>query len=260
MKILIVNPHLSTGGCPEYLYQFLLNRKNEYDSLKVIEFSNFSDEYVVQKNKIKNLIGEENLICLGDFWEDDVTFKSKKYKLLNIIQEYNPDVIWFNEFPECFEYKLPPEELIKKIYSQDRTYKIIETTHRNDFNFNNKVFIPDEFMFCSELHLQESKNIDVKKYIWEVPIENKERPNREAALQLLGLDPSYLHVLNVAIFNQNKNQKYIFDLAEKLKHYKIQFHFIGNSCFLNECGISQNQLSLNNCKVWGERSDVASFM
>jgi autotransporter strand-loop-strand O-heptosyltransferase len=260
MKILIISPHLSTGGCPEYLYQFLLNRRDEYDSLKVIEFSNFSDEYVVQKNKIKNLIGEDNLICLGDFWEDDAVFESKKYKLLNIIEEYNPDVVWFNEFPECFEYKLPPEQLIKKIYSQDRTYKIIETTHRNDFDFNNKVFIPDEFMFCSELHLEKSKNINVKKYIWEVPIENKERPNRETTLRFLGLDPSCLHVLNVAIFNQNKNQKYIFDLAEKLKHYKIQFHFIGNSCFLNECGISQKQLSLNNCKVWGERSDVDLFM
>ncbi len=47
--------------------------------------------------------------------------------------------------------------------------------------------------------------------------------------------------------NQNKNQKYIFDLAEKLKYYKIQFHFIGNSCFLNECGIEQGKLLLNNC-------------
>jgi len=120
--------------------------------------------------------------------------------------------------------------------------------------------MPDEFMFCSELHLEKSKDINIKKYIWEVPIENKERPNRENVLRSLGLDPDFLHILNVGIFNANKNQKYIFDLAEKLKYYKIQFHFIGNSCFLNECGIEQGKLLLNNCKVWGERSDVDVFM
>lgn len=260
MKILIVNPHLSTGGCPEYLYQFILNNKNKYEAIKVIEFSNFSNDYTIQKNKIKNLIGEENVICLGDFWEDDFIFQFKKFKLLNIIQEYSPDVVWFNEFPECFEYKSPPEELMKKIYSPNRAYKIIETTHNNSFDFDNKIFMPDEFMFCSELHLEKSKNINIEKYIWEVPIENKERPNRENVLQSLGLDPDFLHVLNVGIFNGNKNQKYIFDLAEKLKYYKIQFHFIGNSCFLNECGIEQDKLLLNNCKVWGERSDVNVFM
>jgi autotransporter strand-loop-strand O-heptosyltransferase len=260
MKILIVNPHLSTGGCPEYLYQFILHNKHKYTDLKVVEFSNFSNDYVIQKNKIKNLIGEENLFTLGNLWEDDATFEHNRHKLLNIIQEYDPNIIWFNEFPESFEYKLPPEKLIQSIYNPNRRYKIIETTHYNSFDFNKKVFIPDEFMFCSESHLEKSKHINIKKYIWEVPIQNKERPNREATLKSLGLDPSYLHVLNVAIFNQNKNQKYIFDLAEKLKFYKIKFHFIGNSCFLNECGISQNQLSLSNCKVWGERSDVDLFM
>ena len=96
MKILIVNQHLSTGGCPEYLYQFILNNKNKYEAIKVIEFSNFSNDYVIQKNKIKNLIGEENVICLGDFWEDDFTFQFKKFKLLNIIQEYSPDIVCFN--------------------------------------------------------------------------------------------------------------------------------------------------------------------
>ena len=260
MNLLIINPHLSTGGCPQYLYEFILHNKDKYETLKVVEFSNFSDEYVVQKNKIKKLIGEQNVISLGDFWEEDIIFQSKKYNLLNIIQQFNPDVIWFNEFPECFEYKLPPEALMKKIYSADRSYKIIETTHNNSFDFNNKVFIPDEFMFCSELHLEKSKNINVKKYIWEVPIKNQERPDRESTLKYLNLDPSFLHVLNVGIFNQNKNQKYIFDLAEKLKLHKIQFHFVGNTCFLNDCSIEQNQLLLNNCKIWGERSDVDVFM
>ena len=82
MKILIINPHLSTGGCPQYLYEFILNNKDKYEALKVVEFSNFSDEYVVQKNKIKKLIGEQNVISLGDFWEEDIIFQSKKLILI----------------------------------------------------------------------------------------------------------------------------------------------------------------------------------
>lgn len=260
MNLLIITPHLSTGGCPQYLLKYLEHNRFKYSNIKVIEFSNFSDEYIVQKNKIKNLIGFENVICLGNFWVDDTQFKIDKLKLLNIVNSFKPDIIWFNEFPECFEYKSPPKELMIQIYSTNRSYKIIETTHNNNFDFNNKVFIPDEFMFCSELHLEKSKNLDIKKTIWEIPIQNNERPNREITLKSLGLDPNYLHVLNVGIINENKNQKYIFDLAEKLKFYKIRFHFIGNTCFLNDCGISQDKLSQDNCLMWGERSDVDLFM
>lgn len=260
MKLLVINPHLSTGGCPQYLYKFLIHNKQNYSQIKVVEFSNFSDEYVVQKNKIKNLIGENNVICLGNFWENDEKFYKDKFKLLKVIKDFTPDIIWFNEFPETFEYKLPPVDLMNIIYDKNRKYKLIETTHNNSFNFNNKIFIPDEFMFCSELHLEKSKNINIKKTVWEVPVENLDRPDRTKTLESLGLESDYLHVLNVGIFNSNKNQKYIFDLAEKLKNYKIKFHFIGNTCFLNDCGISKEQLSLKNCKVWGERSDVDIFM
>lgn len=260
MNLLIINPHLSTGGCPQYLYKFLVHNKNKYTNIKVVEFTNFSNEYVIQKNKIKQLIGADNVVTLGDFWVDDITFRNDKFKIIQVINNFRPDIIWFNEFPECFEYKSPPTDLMHKIYSKDRKYKIIETTHNNSFDFSKKLFIPDEFMFCSELYYEKSQSINIKKSIWEVPIENHVRPDRALVLKSLNLDPSFIHVLNVGIINSNKNQKYIFDLAEKLKYFKVQFHFIGNSCFLNECGITDEQLSLENCKVWGERSDVDVFM
>jgi autotransporter strand-loop-strand O-heptosyltransferase len=260
MKLLIVSPHLSTGGSPQYLLEYLKDILNQYTEIKIIEFSNFSDVYVIQKEKIKNLIGNDNLICLSNYWDPDEIFYSKKYKILDIISDYAPDIVWFNEFPECFEYKLPPDDLINKIYSSDRKYKIIETTHCNNFNFDNKKFIPDEFMFCSDMHVEQSKKINVPKKVWEVPIKNKIKPNRNKSLRLLNLDPDCLHVLHVGIFNQNKNQKYLFDLAEQLQFYKIKFHFIGNDCYLRDCGITEKQLSLHNCTIWGERSDVEKFM
>lgn len=260
MKLLVITPHLSTGGSPQYLLNYLEKNSSNYSSIKVVEFSNFSSDYIVQKNKIKNFLGEQNVICLGEFNADDATFYNDKFKLLSIINDFEPDIIWFNEFPECYEYKLPPEELLKTIYDKNRTYKIIETTHNNSFDFANKYFIPDEFMFCSDSHIEKSKNINIKKTIWQVPIENKQRPNREKTLQKLNLPSGYLHVLNVGLFNKNKNQKFIFNLAEKMRGYKIMFHFIGNNCFLDECDISSEQLALNNCKIWGERSDVDVFM
>jgi len=260
MNLLVITPHLSTGGCPQYLLEYLKYNRFQYTNIKVIEFSNFSNEYIVQKNKIKSLIGFENVTCLGDFWVSDEQFKSDKLKLLDIISSYKPDVIWFNEFPECFEYKLPPKELMVQIYNENRSYKIIETTHNNSFDFNCKIYLPDEFMFCSELHIEKSKNLNIKNTVWEIPIGDNIRPDRRSVLESLGLDPSYLHVLNVGIINQNKNQKYIFELAEQLKFYKVKFHFIGNTCFLNDCGIPVDHLKQDNCIMWGERSDVDVFM
>ena len=258
MKLLIIAPHLSTGGQPQYLLEYLKKFYKDYSEIKVVEFTNFSSAYVIQKNKIKDLIGEENLICLGEFgsqtWDED------KHKLIDILNDFNPDGVWMNEFPEAYEYKAPTKSVMDYLYREDRPYKIIETTHFNAFNFNNKVYISDEFMFCSDDHMERSINIDIPKSIWKTPMDIKERPDRNSTLESLGLDPSYYHVLNVGLFQDNKNQKYIFELANKMKNDKVMFHFIGNDCFLNSCGITEDEFNLDNYKIWGERYDVDTFM
>lgn len=256
-KVLIITPHLSTGGCPQYLLEFLINHLKNFKDCIVVEHSNFSNEFVIQKNKIKDLIGEDKLITLGNYGEKDPIFTLKRKQLINIVEEFNPDIIWMNEFPEAYDYQLPPNEVMDFLYRKEREYKIVETTHYNAFNFENKRFVPDEFMFCSEIHIEKSKNINIPKYIWEVPINKKERPNRREKLKSLGLDPNTVHILNVGLFHNNKNQKFIFGLAKKLPD--IQFHFIGNTCFLSDCGIGED-INLPNCKIWGERSDVDKFM
>lgn len=256
-KVLVLTPHLSTGGSPQYLLDFLKTFKDDFSDLLVVEHSNFSDQFVIQKNKIKELIGEDKLITLGRHGEEDLVYVEKRKRLIDIIGEFVPDIIWMNEFPESYDYKLPPDEVMNFLYRKDRDYKIVETTHNNAFDFNNKRFIPDEFIFCSPLHMENSKNLDLPKVVWEVPIENKTRPNREETLKGIGLNPYKVHVLHVGLFHPNKNQRFIFRLAKNLPN--VEFHFIGNTCFLNDCNIGDD-LNLPNCHIWGERNDVDTFM
>jgi hypothetical protein len=90
-RILIITPHLSTGGLPQYLLQKIEHFKNEYE-FYVVEWSDISgDAFVVQKNKLKNLLGD-NLITL---WEN-------KNEIFDQIKIIKPDVIHFEEFPETF--------------------------------------------------------------------------------------------------------------------------------------------------------------
>ncbi len=259
-KLLIITPHLSTGGSPQYILDYIKYNKHKFSIIKLIEFTNFSSTFTIQKNKIISLLGKENVITLGEFGVDNITFASDKEKLLPILKEYSPGVVWMNEFPEAYEYKKPPSKVIDTLYSKNRNYKIVETTHYNAFNFKNKKFIPDEFMFCSKKHLMESNHINIPKTVWEVPITKKIRPNRETTLISLGLDPSKYHVLNVGLVSPNKNQKFIFDIAEQTPELPIQYHFIGNHCFFDDTGITPLQKDLPNCKLWGERNDVDKFM
>ena len=80
LKILFLAPHLSTGGMPAFLLKRIENIiKHEELELFVVEYTNFSDEYVVQKNKIKELIKPENFFTLGE----------DKYGLMDIIKSNN---------------------------------------------------------------------------------------------------------------------------------------------------------------------------
>tara|TARA_R110001592_G_scaffold68172_2_gene208876 strand:+ start:2551 stop:4653 length:2103 start_codon:yes stop_codon:yes gene_type:complete len=257
-KLLIICPHLSTGGAPQYCLDYLKHHKQEYSEIKLIEFTEFSSEYVIQKNKIIQLLGEENVFTLGEYHSK--TFNKDKEKLIPIVENYSPDVIWMNEMPEAYEYKLPPNTVMDFLYSLKRKHKIIETTHFNAFDFSTKTFIPDEFLFCSPKHINESKHLNIPKKVWQTPIKNNIRPNREDTLKNLNLDPSKYHILNVGLINSNKNQKYIFDLAEKTQNLPIEYHFIGNHCFIEDTGISDTQKSLANCKLWGEKDNVNQFM
>ena len=89
-KLLLITPHLSTGGAP----QFTLNRiellKDTYD-VYCVEYSFLSPHFVVQRNKIIDLLKDKFFALEHD-----------KDNLINIINSISPDIISIEEFSETF--------------------------------------------------------------------------------------------------------------------------------------------------------------
>jgi glycosyltransferase involved in cell wall biosynthesis len=242
MKIMYVSPHLSTGGLPQYLLRKLEVLGNSVETL-VVEYADLGGTaFIVQKEQIKQISTIKTLY-------------DNKEEILDVIEQFNPDVIHFEEMPEYFM----ENSIAEKIYT-NRNYKIVETTHDSSFDVNNKLFIPDEFLFVSDYSIQQFKQLNVPSKLVEYPIIVKERPNRMEALSKLGLSPDRVHILNVGLFTPRKNQKEIAEYASKLLGIPVQFHFVGNQASNFEYYWKPIMDSLpSNCTVWGERSDVDSF-
>lgn len=246
LKILYVAPHLSTGGMPQYLLK-MMEEFYESSIIYCVEFSQITGgHYIVQRSKIQELLGSANFFPLEE----------NKSKLIEIINKINPDIIHFQEFVEDFI----SHDLLIKIYNSDRSYFIIETTHSSTSNLESKKFFPDRYVFASNFSMEKFKNDTIEKTIWEYPIENFERPDRDSTMIQLGLDPSKKHILNVGLFTPGKNQKKIFDIA-RLMDNEYVFNFVGNQAdnFKNYWQPLMSNKP-DNCTIFGERSDVNKFM
>ena len=243
-KLLYICPHLSTGGQPQYTYKQVKHFINEFD-IEVVEINNSGgDAFVVQKNRIKSLAVVHTLA------ED-------KSKVLDIIKEFKPDIIHFQEIPQ---FDLPTYAL-DVIFRKDRPYFIIATTHGSFTNPSEIVYHPDKYVLVSKWSKQifDDAELGVETDIWEYPIEEYDF-DKEAAKKQLGFESDWKHVLNVGLFAPGKNQGEIFAIARQLEKYKIKFHFVGN-----QAGNFENYwLPLmkhkpDNCVIWGERNDVDTF-
>lgn len=244
-KLLFIAPHLSTGGLPQVLVNKIELLKNDY-IIKCIEWDWTGDAYVIQKNRVKDLIGSENLYTLGD----------DKSKLFDIISDFKPNLICLEEFCEHFI----PEEINQILFSKDRDYKLFETTHDSSIPVTNKRWFPDKFIFVSPFNAFRYSMFDVPYDIIEYPIDVV-TPNKEWAQEQLMFDPNFKHVVIVGLFTERKNQAYAFEMAKKVSDEKIVFHFLGNQAdnfrhywepLMNDCP--------DNCMVWGERNDVDTFL
>jgi FkbM family methyltransferase len=242
-KILFVSPHLSTGGAPQFTLSKIEILKDSYD-IMCVEKDFVAPEFVVQRNKISAILGDK-FISLGE----------NKFELLNIINEFKPDIVSMEEIPEFFL----DDSLTEKIYDVNREYLIFETTHDSSFPINEKRWFPDKFIFVSAFNAFRYANFDVPFEVIEYPVDFKNK--NPYAKDKLGLDKSWKHIVNVGLFTPRKNQKYAFDLAKKLEKYKIKFHFLGNQAdnFTDYWKPLMTDKP-DNCIVWGERSDVLDFL
>jgi hypothetical protein len=249
-KLLVITPHLSTGGAPQVTANKVALLKNDYE-IKLVEHAFVAWTYVVQRNRIIETLGQENFITLGD----------NKFELLDVIAEFRPDVIMMEEHPEMFM----ANELAQFIYEKVRKYTILETTHDSSFDPKKKLFYPDKFIFVSAYNALKFNHLNIPYEVIEYPVDNKTR-NKAEARRELGLEHDYKHVVIIGLFTPRKNQKYAFEIANKLANYKIKFHFLGNQAGNFEfywkplMEWKQENPNLDNCIVWGERSDTEKFI
>ena len=243
-KLLFIAPHLSTGGLPQYLTKKIELLKDIYDIYLVEWVDCTGGVLVVTRNKIVNLIDSDKFFTLGD----------NKHELINIIHRIQPDIIHLEEIPEFFM----DDEITRQIYTKNRNYSIVETSHDSSFDTNNKLFFPDKFMFVSDWQIQQYKDLDIPKILVEYPIEYIERPNREESLTKLGLDPNKKHVLHVGLYTSRKNQAEFFKYAKQFPD--VEFHSLGNRAENFKWywePLAKDQPS--NLTWWNERSDVDAF-
>jgi hypothetical protein len=242
-KILYITPHLSTGGLPAYLLRKIELMYDVYD-VYCVEYQNFSPDFIVQKSAIQKLL-RNKFFTLGD----------NKKELLNIIKRIQPDIIHIEELPETFINI----DIIKEIYSNERDYVLIETTHSADYTSEKKMFMPDKFSFVSQLNYDRFLNLDVDKTIIEYELDKKQRPDRTSILKQLKLNPEHTHILNVGLFTPGKNQGEIFELAKYFDN-TVKFHFVGNQAGNFQdywAPLMKNKPA--NCIIHGERNDVDKF-
>ena len=259
-KILFVAPHLSTGGMPSFLLKrikSLLEYSKDIE-IFVVEFTNVSYDYVVQRNEILEIIGEDHFWSLGE----------NKLELIDIIKNNNINIVHIDEMIECLDsYTKAPESLFDKIYDKNRTWRVVETCHNVWFNPDtSKKYSPDGYAFCTPWHqVATFKHMPSKNMVAEFPIENNIPTIEEKteAKKQLGFDLDKKHVINVGLWTQGKNQKEGVEIAKHLlqTNPEIQFHFIGNQApNFKEYWEPIMQDIPSNVTVWGERNDVDTFM
>ena len=239
MRIIYVTPHLSTGGMPEYLRRKVELMKEEND-VWVVE-KHFESAYRSIRDKIENLIGDR-LINIGN----------NHSKLLELINEVEPDVVHFEELSD-YHFAEP---LLEQIYKKDRKYKIFDTLHDSSIDDREKRFIPDKMIVVSPWQIKNFLGLNIPIEIIEHEIIAGER-NRNG-LNRLGLDPNKKHVVQVGLFSRRKNQSETFQLARLMPD--VMFHFIGNQTE-NYADYWKPLLENkpDNCIIWGERSDADTF-
>ena len=265
LKILFLAPHLSTGGMPSYLLKRIesLIKYTSDIEIFVAEFCEYSNLYTVQRNRIKELIPEQRFWTINTLDDHNVV---NSMRVIDIIKSNSIDIVHIDEMIEGFDsFNKVPNELKNALYNNDRTWRIVETCHNIWFDPNtSKQFHPDAYAFCTPYHSQNTfKKMPSHKEVFEFPIENKFRSREEQikSQEILGLDSTKIHIINVGLWTSGKNQGEGIEIARHFQDRNLEFHFVGNqaSNFENYWGPLMSNLPPN-VHIWGERNDVETFM
>ena len=231
-KVLYLVPHLSTGGMPAFVLK-TIEVMQEYINICVVEYNCYSLDYVVQRNKIKDLVENKFYTLFED-----------KTELFNIIKDFNPDIIHIHEPSERFD-----ADVMSELYRPNRLYKIIETCHDVSFDPQTKLYHPDAYAFCTPYHYDTFAHLPSYKQVIEYPID----PKKSKKL------PGINNVVNVGLWTPGKNQAEGIEIARANPNFN--FNFVGNQAgnFKDYWEPLMADLP-SNVKVWGERDDVEEFL
>ena len=208
MNILYVLPHCSTGGMPQYVLKLIEEKLND-NYIEVVEVFNHSNEYTVQRDKIKKIVKLHQL-------EGDDT------KLLDLLSNF--DVIHFQEIPESFI----SSSVLGQVYRKGKKHSIYVTTHNSFVDPSTIRFTADKFILVSQWSKKQfDKVFPGTCDIWDYPIKYQQY-SKQSAKEYLGWDLNYKHVLHVGLFTPGKNQKELIDIARLSQYENIKFHFVGN--------------------------------
>jgi autotransporter strand-loop-strand O-heptosyltransferase len=241
-------PHLSTGGMPQFVLKRIQTLLEYTDNeLFVIEYADYGKSFPVQRNQIIELLGD-NFHSLGD----------NKMEAYLIIKSISPDIVHLDEMPELMNNN----ELFKKIYGNDRTWRIVETCHNSSFKPDaQKIFHPDLYSFCTPWHEDIFAGMDSQYVTIPYPIDKVKitDTDRFVARAKLGFEANKKHVINVGLWTPGKNQAEGIEIARKFPD--MMFHFIGNQAGNFQFYWEPLMKDLpDNVRVWGERKDIGDFM
>jgi hypothetical protein len=236
-KLLIISPHFSTGGAPQVTLNKVQLLKDHFD-IMVVEYAFLAWNFVVQRKQVETILGKK-FRSLGE----------NKMELLDIIDEFNPDVISMEEFPEMFM----DNTLTSLIYEEGRPYKIVETTHDSSFPPHEKRWMPDKFVFVSAYNMFKYSHLNVPMEVIEYPVDVTESK--------LVSNQDIKRVVIVGLWTQRKNQGYALEIARCLQDYNIHFHFLGNQAdnFKEYWEPLMNDVP-DNCTIHGEVDNIDQWI
>lgn len=269
LKVLFIAPHLSTGGMPAFLLkriQSLINYTNV--EVFVVEWCDYSPNFIVQKEQIKKLVGD-NFFNFGSLGNPESGVHGNKKDFIQFLYDKEINIIHIEEIPEGFDSYNPFNlDLQKEIYNPNHPWRIIETCHNMYFTPDtSKVYEPDGYACVTPYHVDTTfKNRKASKSLITFPIDPsiQYEGTRKELLEEMGYRlKGEFHIINVGLWTPGKNQSYALKIAQSLYDkygFTYIFHFIGNQApnFKEYWGPLQDKLPPN-VKIWGERKDVNKF-